>query len=135
MALLNGTQFSTAYALAGDRDNAQIVRIIEEAEAKQRGARSGIAGPPAGDTWVDAIRSGDVDRVTGMFDADPALVHAFHAPFQVVTNESLSGWRDIFKQILAQGPLPKGIRRIEVTGGIGPMLIFEPPNWTGLIVK
>jgi len=62
-------------------------------------------------------------------------VMALHAPFQEVTRESLAGWREIIKKIRARGEVPKGIRRIEITGGTGPMLIFEPPQWSGLIVK
>jgi hypothetical protein len=91
--------------------------------------RAGIGAIPEFIKDLDAkIRRGQISV------SRPGTI-ALHAPFQEVTKESLAGWRGIMKQILANGELPKGIRRIEVTGGTGPMLIFEPPKWSGVIVQ
>jgi hypothetical protein len=91
--------------------------------------RPGVGASPEFINDLDAkIRRGQISTQR------PGVI-ALHAPFQEVTRESLAGWREILKKILARGELSKGIRRIEITGGTGPMLIFEPPKWTGLIVQ
>jgi len=99
---------------------------VKDVSAKPR---AGIGATPEFIKGLDAkIRSGQISIKR------PGTM-ALHAPFQEVTKESLAGWREIIKQIRANGELPKGIRRIEVTGGTGPMLIFQPPEWSGVIVQ
>jgi hypothetical protein len=99
-----------------------------EGQGRQSQARSGIAATPEFINDLDSkIRRGQISTTR------PGMI-ALHAPFQEVTSESLKLWRDVFKQILDRGKLPKGVHRIEITGGTGPMLAFEQPNWTGLIV-
>lgn len=64
----------------------------------------------------------------------------FHAPFQDIDMTALEGWREMFGMIIREkGPMPKGLKRIEVTGvpsrdGKTKMLIFEEPKWRGVLV-
>ena len=93
------------------------------------GARAGVAATPE---FINSIN--DKIRLGQLSAARPGTF-ALHAPHQVVAAESLEGWRSVIKEIRARGPMPPGVRRIEITGGTGPMLIFEAPDWKGLIVR
>jgi ankyrin repeat protein len=71
---------TTAYALASQREDEQIVRIIEEAEQAWRDSKSGVQGaPPAGELFT-AIAADDTDRAIALMKADPAQIHARHPP-------------------------------------------------------
>ena len=74
---------TTAHAIATARGYSDIVRIIEEEEQKWRDAKSGVPGAPPADDLFRAIGSGDYDRVIAMLDANPALVHTRHVPYDV----------------------------------------------------
>jgi hypothetical protein len=59
-----------------------------------------------------------------------------HAPFQKITAVSLEGWREMLQTIVKRAPLPDGLRSIEVsTGTGGAVLVFQPPDWRGVIVQ
>ena len=89
----------------------------------------------------------DVDRKLrhGQISTNHPGKIVFHAVHEHITEVSLLGWRGLLaKSIRDNGPLPAGLQRIEVTGAphFDPatnkrstrMLIFQPPNWKGVIV-
>jgi len=71
---------TTAHAIALQRGYQEIVRIIEEAEQKQRETTSGMPSAPAADDLFRAIRSGDTDRAIALMEENPARIHTRHVP-------------------------------------------------------
>ncbi len=57
----------------------------------------------------------------------------FHAPFQDVAGE-LDDWRRVFAELVERG-IPAEVRRVEFTGHTDAVLVFEPPGWTGALVR
>lgn len=109
------------------------VRTITEAGRKtpvKDAAKVRTPLPEGFEASVEAkIRHGQIS------ETNPGKI-VFHAPFQKITSASLEGWRDMLKTMVGRQPFPKGLQRIEVTGGTGEsILIFQPPDWRGVIVK
>ena len=71
---------TTAHAIALQRGDDEIVRIIEEEEQKQRNARSGMPDAPAADALLRAIASGETTRAVALMDEDPRRIHTRHIP-------------------------------------------------------
>jgi ankyrin repeat protein len=74
---------TSAYAIASQRGDTAIVRIIEEEEQKARDARSGLRGAPAAEPLFQAIHADDLTRVVALLDADPTLVRTRQLPHDV----------------------------------------------------
>jgi ankyrin repeat protein len=74
---------TTAYAIALQRGDDEIVRIIEEEEQKRRDAASGMPNAPAADDLFRAIASGDTDRAIALMEENTARIHTRHTTFQV----------------------------------------------------
>lgn len=74
---------TTALAIAAQRGQTEVVRVIEEEEQRRREAQSGVRGVPSGEPLFRAIRSGDVAAAMALLDENPALVHTRHATFDV----------------------------------------------------
>lgn len=60
---------TTAHTIAKERGYAELVAIIEEEEAKRRGAAT-----PAPDELTEAIAEGDDDSVIGILERNPSLL-------------------------------------------------------------
>lgn len=92
---------TTAFALAKERDYADVVAVIEEEEQHRRQQMScpNAAVSPLQDQINEAIRAGDNDMAIRLLDADPSLVRAcdrsggtpLHAAAQR-TNEQMVAW-------------------------------------------
>ncbi len=92
---------TTAFALAKERDHADVVAVIEEEEQHRRQQMScpNAAVSPLQDQINEAIRAGDNDTAIRLLDADPSLVRAcdrtggtpLHAAAQC-TNEQMVAW-------------------------------------------
>ena len=71
---------TTAYAIARQRGDDEIVRIIEEEEQRQRNAKSGLPDAPAADELFRAIASGDHARAIALLEENPTWLHTRHIP-------------------------------------------------------
>ena len=71
---------TTAHAIAFQRGDDEIVRIIEDEEQKQRDATSGMPNAPAADDLFRAMASGDTARAIALMDENPARIHTRHIP-------------------------------------------------------
>jgi ankyrin repeat protein len=71
---------TTAHAIASQRGDEEIVRIIEDEEQKRRNAASGMPDAPAADEVFRAIRSGDTGRAIALMEENPARIHSRHIP-------------------------------------------------------
>jgi len=74
---------TTAHAIALQRGDDDIVRIIEEEEQRRRDVRSGVRDAPPADELFRLIEGSDADRVIAMLDENPAFVHTRHATVDV----------------------------------------------------
>jgi ankyrin repeat protein len=91
---------TTAHALAVQRGQDEIVRIIELGEQEQRSALSGGRSASAADDLFRAMGAAETDRALALLSADPLRIHARHIPSQLsplhaaaqTLNEALVVW-------------------------------------------
>jgi ankyrin repeat protein len=65
---------TSPFVIANERGYDEIVTIIEQAEQRQRAAKSGVMAAP--DELFQAIASGADERAIAMMEANPALIQA-----------------------------------------------------------
>jgi len=72
---------TTPLILASERGYAEIVAIIREEEQRHKAVKGGLAG--SADELFEAVRSGNTPRAVALIEANPTLIRARHAVFDV----------------------------------------------------
>jgi hypothetical protein len=67
-------------------------------------------------------------------EAHPGAI-VFHAPLEDINEHWLSTWHALLRDINEAERIPSYVRRIEVTTGQQGLIVFEPPDWLGRIVR